>query len=67
MTKFNYRHSLQTLNKALSSVGHKFNFIMQSGNPCWVLYENIGSAPAVCGYYYTATDAAEIATTLINK
>ena len=63
---YNFRHSLQTLNRVLGAKGYKFNFIMQSGKPCYILNEVFGSGFRVCGYYYSASDAAKITNKLLE-
>lgn len=70
MKAFNYRHRLQTLQKALEPTGHKLNFIMQSGQPTYILSERTTETTTgwrTCGFYYSATDAAEITNELTKQ
>ena len=67
MSKFNYRHKTWTLNKALEPTGHRISHIMVSGKDCYILSEKYGKGWRTCGYYYSASDAAEITNTLLTK
>ena len=63
MIKFNYRHSIQTMNKQLVKKGMKIGFFMQSGQPTYQITDKNG----VCGFYYSAKDVAEFATKVANQ
>ena len=67
--KFNYRNSLQTINLHLNKIGYRMTFIMQNGKGCFMLSEILesGRMYRCCGHYYTASQAAEIATELTEK
>jgi hypothetical protein len=60
MKKFNYRHSLKTLNYHLETVGYKV--VCDYHSNIYVFLENQGR---VCFYAYNATDAAEITNKLL--
>lgn len=59
--RLNYRHSLQTMNKALATKNYKFAYYVQSGKPTFELLEN----GKTCGFFYCAKDAAQIVNNLI--
>ena len=58
----NYRHSLKTLNSHLAKVNHKVGYFMQAGVPTYTFYEKADtqSGYQICGFAYSATDAADI-------
>lgn len=67
MDLFNYRHSLKRINQALSETGHRVTHCMQSDRSVYTLEEkNEDGSFATCGFYYTATDVAEIANKLLR-
>lgn len=59
----NYRHSLQTMRKHLLTTGHDIEFFIENGKPYYVFKETIEGNRVICGWAYSASDAADI----VNK
>lgn len=54
------------MNKVLKNSGHSVAYFMQSGKPTYTFFESVDGKNMVCGYAYSATDAADITNRLSN-